>query len=65
MLCDASKFVTEGMKELNRKAGERKQKIVFKMMYDRGNLKQASIPTRSPTCRLIQTRLSKTISQCR
>jgi hypothetical protein len=41
MLSGASKFITDGIKELSRRAGERKQKIVIKIMYDRGNLKQA------------------------
>jgi hypothetical protein len=36
----ASKFITDAMVELNKRAKARNQKIVFKIMYDRGNLKQ-------------------------
>jgi hypothetical protein len=37
---DASTFITNSMKELSRRAGERGQRIVFKLMYDRGSLNQ-------------------------
>lgn len=36
----ASKYVTDAMRELSRRAGERGVKIVFKMEYDRGSPKQ-------------------------
>ena len=37
---DASGFITNAFKELSRRAGERKAKVVVKIMYDRGNPKQ-------------------------
>ncbi|KAI9847238.1 MAG: hypothetical protein M1838_000974 [Thelocarpon superellum] len=37
---DASKIITNSLKELSRRAGERGQKVVVKIMYDRGNPKQ-------------------------
>ena len=36
----ASKFITNAMKELSRRAGERGDRIVFKLEYDRGSPKQ-------------------------
>jgi len=36
----ASKYITNGMKELSRRAGERGDRIVFKVQYDRGSAKQ-------------------------
>jgi phosphatidylserine/phosphatidylglycerophosphate/cardiolipin synthase-like enzyme len=36
----ASKYITNAMKELSRRAGERGEKIVFKLEYDRGSAKQ-------------------------
>lgn len=36
----ASKYITNAMKELSRRAGERGKKIVFKLEYDRGSPKQ-------------------------
>lgn len=36
----ASKYITNAMKELSRRAGERGEKIVFKLEYDRGSPKQ-------------------------
>ncbi|KAJ0118029.1 hypothetical protein J7T55_014482 [Diaporthe amygdali] len=41
---DASKFITDAMKELSRRAGERGTKIVMKMIYDRGSPKQLFEP---------------------
>lgn len=40
----ASKFITDAMRELSRRAGERGTKIVFKMIYDRGSPKQLVEP---------------------
>ncbi|KAB5572162.1 hypothetical protein GE09DRAFT_1098520 [Coniochaeta sp. 2T2.1] len=40
----ASKFITDAMKELSRRAGERGTKIVFKIIYDRGSPKQLFEP---------------------
>ena len=37
---DASTFITNAMKELSRRAGERGQRIVFKLIYDRGSPNQ-------------------------
>ncbi|KAL2351937.1 hypothetical protein BJ546DRAFT_989692 [Cryomyces antarcticus] len=37
---DASRLITDALKELSRRAGERGQKAVVKIMYDRGNAKQ-------------------------
>ncbi|KAJ5225933.1 hypothetical protein N7468_007158 [Penicillium chermesinum] len=37
---NASTLVTNGIRELSRRAGERGQKIVMKMVYDRGNPRQ-------------------------
>ncbi|KAJ5759617.1 hypothetical protein N7520_006773 [Penicillium odoratum] len=37
---DAATFVTNGIRELNRRAGERGTKVVMKMVYDRGDPKQ-------------------------
>src|SRR6187402_2536923 len=36
----ASKYVTNAMRELSRRAGERGDRIVFKLEYDRGSAKQ-------------------------
>lgn len=36
----ASKYITNAMKELSRRAGERGERIVFKLQYDRGSAKQ-------------------------
>lgn len=36
----ASKYIINAMKELSRRAGERGEKIVFKLEYDRGSAKQ-------------------------
>lgn len=40
----ASKFITDAMRELSRRAGERGTKIVMKIMYDRGSPKQLVEP---------------------
>lgn len=36
----ASKYITNAMRELSRRAGERGERIVFKLQYDRGSAKQ-------------------------
>ena len=38
----ASKFINDALIELSRRAGERSERIVFKLMFDRGDLKQVS-----------------------
>lgn len=40
----ASKFITDAMRELSRRAGERGTKVVMKMIYDRGSPKQLVEP---------------------
>lgn len=40
----ASKYITDAMKELSRRAGARGEKIVMKMIYDRGSAKQMLEP---------------------
>ena len=40
MNSDASKLITDSFRELSRRAGERGEKAVVKLMYDRGNPKQ-------------------------
>ena len=40
---DASTLITNGLRELSRRAGEREAKAVVKIMYDRGSAKQVSI----------------------
>ncbi|KAF1991456.1 hypothetical protein K402DRAFT_322349 [Aulographum hederae CBS 113979] len=37
---DASHLITNALRELNQRAGERGQRVVCKMIYDRGNIKQ-------------------------
>ncbi|KAI9832247.1 MAG: hypothetical protein M1819_004425 [Sarea resinae] len=37
---DASLLITNSLRELSRRAGERGQKVIVKIMYDRGNAKQ-------------------------
>lgn len=37
---DASRLITDALKELSKRAGERGQKAVVKILYDRGNAKQ-------------------------
>lgn len=41
---DASKFITDAIKELSRRAGERGIKIIMKIIYDRGSPKQLVEP---------------------
>jgi phosphatidylserine/phosphatidylglycerophosphate/cardiolipin synthase-like enzyme len=41
MISDASTLITDAMKELSKRAGQRGKKIVMKIMYDRGSPKQA------------------------
>jgi phosphatidylserine/phosphatidylglycerophosphate/cardiolipin synthase-like enzyme len=38
---DSSTLITDAMRELSKRAGQRKEKIIMKMMYDRGTPKQA------------------------
>ncbi|KDR78755.1 hypothetical protein GALMADRAFT_244306 [Galerina marginata CBS 339.88] len=40
----AATIITDSMLELSRRAGQRGQKVVFKLMYDRGNIKQLVKP---------------------
>lgn len=40
---DASTLVTNAIRELSKRAGERGQKIVMKMIYDRGDPRQVNI----------------------
>lgn len=40
----ASQFITDAMKELSRRAGERGSKVVMKVLYDRGSPKQLFEP---------------------
>ena len=40
----ASKFLTDALRELDRRAGQRGVKVVVKIMYDRGNPKQVLEP---------------------
>ena len=40
---DASRLITDALKELSRRAGERGQRAVVKIMYDRGNAKQVRL----------------------
>jgi hypothetical protein len=40
---DASRLITDGLKERSKRAGERGERAVVKIMYDRGNVKQVSI----------------------
>lgn len=47
---DASTIVTDALKELSRRAGERGTKIVVKMIYDRGNVKQVILMSRILLC---------------
>ncbi|KMU85669.1 hypothetical protein CIHG_03709 [Coccidioides immitis H538.4] len=46
---DNSRFLTNAMRELSHRAGLRGTKVVIKMMYDRGNLKQF-LNNRQPVC---------------
>lgn len=41
---DASRFITNALKELSRRVGERGgEKVVVKVLYDRGNAKQVRL----------------------
>jgi len=40
----ASKFITNAMRELDRRAGQRRTRVVFKIIYDRGSPKQLFEP---------------------
>jgi hypothetical protein len=37
---DASRLITDAIRELSKRAGERGERAVFKLLYDRGNAKQ-------------------------
>jgi len=39
---DASLLITDAIKELSRRAGQRNQRAVVKIIYDRGNVKQVT-----------------------
>lgn len=41
----ASTFINDAMVELSKRAGERGTRVVVKLMYDRGSLKQVSCVT--------------------
>lgn len=41
---DASTLVTNALRELSRRAGERRSKVVVKIIYDRGNIGQVILP---------------------
>lgn len=56
---DASQLITESLVELSRRAGERGKKVVVKIMYDRGNIKQVAdnhqlVPVEEYTGRAVQ-----------
>ena len=38
----SSKIITDAMRELSRRAVQRGKKVVFKLIYDRGNIKQVA-----------------------
>lgn len=40
---EASDLITNSLRELSRRAGERGQRVVVKIMYDRGNIKQVIV----------------------
>jgi hypothetical protein len=40
---DASTLITNGLKELSRRAGERGEKVVVKILYDRGDPRQVCL----------------------
>lgn len=42
---DASTLVTNAIRELSKRAGERGQKVIMKLMYDRGDPRQVSTLT--------------------
>lgn len=45
---DASTLITNSLKELSRRAGERGERAIVKVIYDRGNAKQASMSIVKP-----------------
>jgi hypothetical protein len=45
---DASKFVTNALRELSKRAGERGVRVVVKIIYDRGNIRQVRIEPHHP-----------------
>ena len=47
MHSEASTIITNSIRELSRRAGERGQKAVVKIIYDRGNVKQVGEPRNS------------------
>lgn len=58
---DASRLITDALKELSKRAGARGEKAVVKILYDRGNAKQVCNPSfRSNWPRLIFYRSSGT-----
>jgi hypothetical protein len=40
---DASTLITNGLKKLSKRAGERGEKVVVKVLYDRGDPRQVSL----------------------
>ena len=48
---DASKLITNSLRELSRRAGERGERVVVKIMYDRGNPKQGVADTKQHRAR--------------
>lgn len=44
---DASIIITNALRELSKRAGERGDKVVVKVIYDRGSIKQVSDPIRA------------------
>lgn len=44
---NASTIITNALKELSRRAGDRGEKAIVKIMYDRGNAKQVGNPTQA------------------
>lgn len=40
---DASRLITDSLKELSKRAGARGERAVVKIIYDRGNAKQVPI----------------------
>lgn len=44
----ATTLITDALLELSKRAGARNERVVVKLMYDRGSLKQVCIPCRPP-----------------
>lgn len=62
---EATLLITNSLKELSRRAGERGEKVVVKVMYDRGNPKQVRYVARMKEARLTYNpRLSTIIRLC-